>query len=317
MHSSAARLLVVCGPTATGKTDTAIALARALDGEIVNADSRQVYRYMDVGTAKPTPAQRAAVPHHLLDVVDPDEPFTLADYLDLARPAITAIHERGRIPIVAGGTGLYVRALARGFAVPRVAPNPALRAVLEEMAETGGAAALLARLRRVDPAGAAKIDASNPRRLIRAVEVSEATGVPFSAQQTVQGGYETLLLGLTGPRAALHERADRRVGAMMAAGFVGEVATLFARGYDPDLPALSGLGYREIGAALRGQYTMDEAVQATKFATHRFIRRQLTWFRREPDVHWLDVTDGDAATRALTLARDWLDAPVEERSPHV
>ena len=310
MLSDAERLLVVCGPTAAGKTDTAITLANALGGEIVNADSRQVYRYMDIGTAKPTSAQRAAAPHHLLDVADPDEPFTLADYLELARPAIDAIAARGRLPIVAGGTGLYVRALAQGFEVPRVPPNPALRAELEALAARGGTAALLARLRRADPAGAEAIDAANPRRLIRAIEVGEATGLPFSARQTTRPRHDALLLGLTGPRAALHERADRRVDAMMAAGFADEVAALYARGYGPELPALSGLGYREIGAALRGLCSMEEAVQVTKFATHRFIRRQLTWFRREPGIHWFDVTDGDAAARALELAKRWLAAPV-------
>ena len=304
------QVLVICGSTATGKTDLAITLARRVGGEIVNADSRQVYRSMDIGTAKPTPAQRAAAPHHLLDVVDPDEPFTLADYLERAHNAIAGILTRGGLPIVVGGTGLYVRALAQGFAVPRVPPDPCLRAELEMLAEAEGSPALLARLRRSDPHTAATIDARNPRRLIRAIEVAEATGVSFAAQQKARPRYDALVLGLTADRALLYERADRRVDAMMAAGFLDEVAALYARGYSPDLPALSGLGYRQLGEHLRGVRTLDDAVQATKLATHGFIRRQLTWFRREPGIHWLDIAHGDVVAQAIVQAEQWLAVPV-------
>ena len=310
MDERRAHLLVICGPTATGKTDLAIALARHVGGEIVNADSRQVYRSMDIGTAKPTPAQRAAAPHHLLDVVDPDEPFTLADYLERAHNAIAGILTRGGLPIVVGGTGLYVRALAQGFAVPRVPPDPCLRAELEMLAEAEGSPALLARLRRSDPHTAATIDARNPRRLIRAIEVAEATGVSFAAQQKARPRYDALVLGLTADRALLYERADRRVDAMMAAGFLDEVAALYARGYSPDLPALSGLGYRQLGEHLRGARTLDDAVQATKLATHGFIRRQLTWFRREPGIHWLDIAHDDVVAQAIVQAEQWLAVPV-------
>src|ERR671935_1395227 len=236
MDETRAHLLVICGPTATGKTDLAITLARHVGGEIVNADSRQVYRSMDIGAAKPTPAQRAAAPPHLLDVVDPDEPFTLADYLERAHNAIGGILARGGLPIVVGGTGLYVRALAQGFAVPRVPPDPRLRAELEALAEAEGNPALLARLRRSDPHTAATIDARNPRRLIRAIEVAEATGVSFAAQRMAHPRYKTLILSLTADRAVLYERADRRVDAMMAAGFLDEVAALDACGYSPTLP---------------------------------------------------------------------------------
>jgi tRNA dimethylallyltransferase len=301
-------MLVVCGPTATGKTAVAIALAQRMDGEIVNADSRQIYRDMEIGTAKPTPAQRAAVPHHLLDLVDPDEPFTLADYLEQARAAVTVIAERGRLPIVAGGTGLYVRALVQGFDVPRVPPNPALRATLDELAAQGGATALLERLRRADPGAAATVDPRNPRRLIRAIEVAETTGRPVAAQQTAHAPYDALLLGLTGPTALLYERADHRVDAMMAQGFLDEVAGLYARGYGPELPALSSLGYRELGEYLCGSRTLADAVQATKYATHRFIRRQLTWFRREPGIRWLDVAEGDPVAPALDAVDQWSGA---------
>lgn len=310
MNGRRQRLLVICGPTATGKTALAIALAQRLGGEIVNADSRQVYRFMDVGTAKPTAAQRAAAPHHLLDVVDPDEPFTLADYLERAHDAVAGILARRSLPIVAGGTGLYVRALVQGFAVPRVAPDPQLRQDLEALAEAEGSPALLARLRHVDPLTAGTIDASNLRRLIRAIEVAEATGASFAAQRTAHSPYDALVLGLTTARMTLYARADRRVDAMMAAGFLDEVASLHARGYGPDLPALSGLGYRQLGEHLRGICTRDDAVAATKLATHRFIRHQLTWFRREPGIRWLDASDDDVVAQATELAEHWLAAPM-------
>jgi tRNA dimethylallyltransferase len=269
---------------------------------------------MESAPATPPAPPRAAAPHHLLDLVDPDEPFTLADYLEQARAAVTAIAERGRLPIVAGGTGLYVRALVQGFDVPRVPPNPALRAALDELAAQGGTAALLERLRRADPGAATTVDARNPRRLIRAIEVAETTGRPVAAQQTAHVPYDALLLGLTGPTALLYERADRRVDAMMAQGFLDEVAGLYARGYGPELPALSSLGYRELGEHLDGSRTLADAVQATKYATHRFIRRQLTWFRREPGIRWLDVAAGDPVAPALDAVDHWAGAQPARRA---
>ncbi len=317
---SPVRVLALVGPTATGKTALAIGLAQHLGGEVVNADSRQVFRYMDIGTAKPTPAERAAVPHHVLDLVEPDEPFTLADYLDRARAAVSDIAARGRLPIVVGGTGLYVRALARGFDVPRVPPDEALRAELETLAAAGGPPALLARLRRSDPAAAAAVDPRNPRRLMRAIEVAEAASrtVTDDAGLSTHNRaprYDTCLIGLTAERALLHARADRRVDAMVMAGFPDEMAALYGRGYRPDLPALSALGYRELGEYVRGLRPLDDAVQATRWATHRFIRRQLTWFRREQDLHWLDITDGDLAARALATIEPWLALGLSRPQP--
>jgi len=328
---SPVRVLALVGPTATGKTALAIGLAQHLGGEIVNADSRQVFRYMDIGTAKPTLAERAAVPHHVLDLVEPDEPFTLADYLDHARVAVADIAARGRLPIVVGGTGLYVRALVRGFDVPRVPPDAALRAELETLAAAGGPPALLARLRHSDPAAAAAVDPRNPRRLVRAIEVAETASRTAVDDAGLSAGndaphddaphddaphddaphddaprYDICLIGLTAERALLHARADRRVDAMLAAGFPDEVAALYARGYRPDLPALSALGYRELGEYARGLRPLDDAVQATRWATHRFIRRQLTWFRREQDLHWLDITESNLMTRALATIEPWL-----------
>jgi tRNA dimethylallyltransferase len=295
-------LLAVVGPTASGKTALGIALAQALGGEIVSADSRQIYREMDIGTAKPTPAERALVPHHLLDVVAPKESFTLADYQAAATAAIADIHARGRLPILVGGTGLYIRAVVDGLAIPAVAPDAERRAALEVAAERDGAAALHAQLATRDPEAAAKIPPANVRRVIRALEVIEATGEPFSAQQNrVAPPYAVTLLGLNTERARLYTWADARVEAMLAAGFVAEVERLVARGYGWELPAMSGLGYREIGAYLRGEMALADAVQRLKFATHGFIRKQLIWFRPDTRIHWLDAAASDVAEQALTI----------------
>ncbi len=300
-------LLVLAGPTATGKTGLAIALARRLDGEVVSADSRQIYRGMDIGTAKPTPQQRALVPHHLLDVVAPDEPYTLAQYQADAQAAIAAIHTRGRLPLLVGGTGLYIRAVVDNLAIPRVPPNPALRQQLEDEAAAHGSAALHARLAALDPTGAARIDPANLRRVIRALEVTLLTGQPFSAQQgTRPSPYRPLFLGLNGPRHVLYQRADQRVNAMLAAGLVQEVQRLLAAGYGWRLPSMSSLGYQEIASFLRGESSLEAAVERLKFNTHHYIRRQLTWFRAEPRLRWLDCTAPDLERRALALAQAWL-----------
>ncbi len=310
-RATAGRLVVVCGPTATGKTDLGIALARALDGEIVNADSRQVYREMDIGTAKPDRARRAAVPHHLLDVAAPDEAFTLADYLDRARAVVATIVARGRLPIAVGGTGLYTRALAQGFDVPRVAPDTILRADLDLLLGAGGVPALLERLRARDPRAAAVVDPLNPRRLIRAIEVAEhsedkATHDPPSA-------YDALVLGLDGDAETARARADTRIDAMMEEGLLDEVARLRERGYDASSPAFSALGYRELWRVLDGEWTLEDALTATKKATHRFIRRQRTWYRREPGLHPLDMTDPALIAHALAMATNWLRSPESVR----
>jgi tRNA dimethylallyltransferase len=300
-------LLVLAGPTATGKTALAIALARHLGGEIVSADSRQIYRGMDIGTAKPTAEQRALVPHHLLDVVAPDESYTLAQYQADAQAAIAAIHGRGQLPLLVGGTGLYIRAVVENLAIPQVPPNPELRQQLEVEATRQGIAALHARLAALDPSGAARIDPANPRRVIRALEVTLLTGQPFSAQQgTRPSPYRPFFLGLNGPREVLYQRADQRVDAMLAAGLVEEVQRLNAAGYDWRLPSMSSLGYQEIASYLRGETSLEAAVERLKFNTHHYIRRQLTWFRAEPRLHWLDCTAPDLESRALSLAESWL-----------
>jgi tRNA dimethylallyltransferase len=290
-------LVALVGPTASGKTALALALAERLTlalglrgAEVVSADSRQIYRLMDIATAKPTADEQARVRHHLLDVVWPDESYTLAEYQRDAQAAIADIWARGRLPLLVGGTGLYVRAVVDGLAIPEVAPQPELRAALEAEAAERGVGALLERLRALDPVAAARIDAQNPRRLLRALEVCIISGRPFSEQQGRRPTpYQAVLLGLSMPREALYTRADARIAQMLAAGLVAETEALVARGYDWSLPAMSSLGYREIGAYLRGELTLPAAVERFEQATHAYIRRQMTWFRPDQRIHWLDA----------------------------
>ncbi len=271
-----------------GKTAAAIALAERLGGEIVCADSRTIYRGMDIGTAKPTSRQRARVPHHLLDVADPDQVVTLAAYRDLADRAISDIRARDHMPVLAGGTGLYIRAIVDGFTIPRVAPDPGLRTRLEVL-ERKTPGALHKRLQQVDPAAAARIHPRNVRRLIRALEVHEHTGRPISTLQRADPVGAAVQIGLTMNREALYRRIDARVDEQLAGGLVDEVQGLLARGYAPTLPAMQGLGYKEIVAYVQGRVALDEVVRQLKSDTRRFAKRQYTWFRRDDRIRWLDV----------------------------
>jgi tRNA dimethylallyltransferase len=282
--------LVIVGPTAVGKTALALHLAEALDGEIVSADSRLFYRGMDIGTAKPTPQERARVPHHLIDIAAPDETVGLAEFQRRAIAAIAGIHARGRLPLLVGGTGQYVRAVVEGWRVPRVPPDPRLRAELEAQARREGPAALHERLAQLDPEAARRIDARNVRRVIRALEVCLLTGRPISAQQRKQPPpYRTLWIGLTMARAALYARADRRIEAMMEAGLEDEVRRLVEAGYRWELPAMSGLGYIQFKPYFEGQATLEDVVVEIKRATRRFIRHQYNWFRlSDPAIRWFD-----------------------------
>jgi tRNA dimethylallyltransferase len=288
-------LTAIVGPTAVGKTALAIELAQAWGGEIISADSRQIYRLMDIGTAKPTPAERAAAPHHLIDICDPAEPFSLATYQDMAYAAIADVIARGRTPLLVGGTGQYLAAVLEGWRIPRVAPQPALRAELEAAAAREGAEALHARLAAVDPAAAAQIAPTNVRRVIRALEVFLVSGEPISAQQVREPPpYRLRTIRLVRPREELYARADARVDAMLEAGLVEEVRGLLARGYGWELPALSSLGYIQFKPYLAGEIALAACVERLKFDTHSFIRRQEAWFRRLPALEtWtIDPTTG-------------------------
>lgn len=287
------QLVAIVGPTAVGKSALAMRLAQALDGEIVSADSRQVYRYMDIGTAKPSSEERALIPHHLIDVIDPDEEFSLARYQEMAYQAIADIQRRRKLAILVGGSGLYVWAVLGGFRIPHVPPDAALRKSLEERAEKEGYMALYEELKQVDPGAAQRIDPKNVRRVIRALEVFHTTGLPFSKLRRLSPLFRTLAVGLTTERHELYRRIDARVDDMIERGLVREVAALVQRGYSLDLPSLSGLGYRQIGQYLKGEIDLTTAVQRIKHETHRFARHQYAWFRlKDERIHWFDVRNG-------------------------
>jgi tRNA dimethylallyltransferase len=302
------RLIAIVGPTATGKSALAARLAQHLGGEVINADSRQVYRGMDIGTAKPSVEERATVPHHLYDIIDPDERFNLRRYLDLVNEALADCWSRGALPIVTGGTGQYVWALLEGWQVPRVAPDLAFRAELTARAEREGAQSLIDELRRVDPAYGARVDVNNVRRVIRALEVYHRTGMPLSSCATrTTPDFSWTAIGLDCLREVLYPRIDKRVDAMMAAGLLDELRGLLERGYACHLSSMAGIGYRQLCQHLAGELTLDEAVERIKTATHRLARMQSTWFRRDDErIRWLDITKGDPFAEARRIVESRL-----------
>lgn len=301
-------LIIVQGATAVGKTGLAIELAKRFDGEIIGADSRQIYHYMDIGTAKPNPSQMAEVPHHLIDIVDPDYNLTVAEYQDLAYQAIEEILNRDRIPFLVGGTGQYITAVEEGWSIPRVPPNSDVRAELEAFAESQGVEALHERLTQADPISAERIHPNNVRRVVRALEVFEITGEPISKlQQKKPPPYRILRYGLKLNRELLYPRADKRVDIMIDDGFVEEVQTLLNLGYSRDLPSMTGLGYLEIAEHLLDGAPLDDAIQKTKFSTHEFIRRQDVWFRgHDNGILWHNVEALDVDSIEQNI-RVWLE----------
>lgn len=283
------RLAAIVGATGTGKSAIALDLARRLGGEIVNADSRQVYRGMDIGTAKPSAADRASVPHHLYDIADPREGYSLAAYQRDARAVLDQTWGRGQLPWLVGGTAQYVWGLLENWQVPEVAPDPALRAGLEQYARDQGWEALHARLAAVDPVAAGRIDGRNVRRVVRAIEVYEKSGRPISDwQRKAPPDFNFLLFGIDVDRAVLYERVDRRVDSMFAGGLVEEVRALLDSGVPPGAPPMSSIGYAEVVRYLAGETSLSEAVEKTRLATHRLIRSQDQWFRRDdPRITWV------------------------------
>jgi tRNA dimethylallyltransferase len=302
-------LVAVVGPTATGKSDLAIYLAQEFDGEVINADSRQVYRYMDIGTAKLNREELALVPHHLIDIKNPDEDFSLAQYQEMATGKIVDIHERGKLPVLAGGSGQYVWALLEGWGIPRVEPDPELRQRLEKKAAAGKADELYRELEEVDPEAARTIDSRNVRRVIRALEVSLQTGKPFSQLRTKNSPpYNNLIIGLTTDRQELYRRIDRRVDLMIENGLIDEVKKLKNMGYGADIPTMSSIGYKQILMYLDGEISFESAVYQVKTETHRLVRRQYNWFSLSDDrIKWLDIED-DFRDQARELVTEFISS---------
>ena len=288
---STPNLLCVVGPTASGKTRLAVELAKALNGEVLSCDSMQIYRRMDIGTAKPTPEETQGVPHHMIDVIGPEEPFSVGRYVEMADPILQDILSRGKTCVLCGGTGLYVDSLMAGRTFAPY-PETGRRQELEAMADREGIEAVLEKLRAVDPDSAERLHPGNRRRIIRAMEVYLETGKTITQHnletQAVPPKYHPLWIGLDfTDRADLYRRIDRRVDLMMEDGLLDEIQRLLSEGVPPTATSLQAIGYKEPMAALRGEMTMEEAVEKVKQESRRYAKRQLTWFRRNKEIHWI------------------------------
>jgi tRNA dimethylallyltransferase len=286
------KLIAIVGPTATGKSALALWLSTRYKVEIINADSRQIYHYMDIGTAKPGILERQLVPHHLYDIVDPDESFSLALYQGKALKLINEINSRDNIPVLIGGTGLYIRATLEKWSIPDVPPNAEFRRILENRAAQEGHNVLYAELQKVAPESAKRISPTNIRRVIRALEISHYSShySLTSNRNNDLEGVNPLIIGLTMDRKRLYSRIDVRVDHMIGSGLIGEVKSLMNRGYRLDLPSMSGIGYRELGLFLNGEISLSEAVSQIKYHTHRFARKQYAWFKlSDIRMQWFDV----------------------------
>jgi tRNA dimethylallyltransferase len=302
-------LVAVTGPTAVGKSQLALRLAKDFNGEIINADSRQVYRYMDIGTAKPSHDELSLIRHHLIDLVNPDESFSLAIYQKLAFDAIEDIQKRHKLPFLVGGSGLYVWSIIEGWEIPPVAPNVEIRHSLEMRAKEEGDYTLYQELQKLDPVAANKIMPTNLRRIIRALEIYQTTGQPVSQLwQKNPPPYPVLIVGLTMQRADLYRRIDSRVDKMIKQGLIDEVKALMAQGYSLDLPSMSCIGYKQIGNFLQGKMELTAAIEQMKNETHRFARHQYAWFHLKDDrIHWLDEY-GDMQEEATGLVASFLSS---------
>ena len=297
-----AHVVALLGPTASGKTAIAVEIARRMPIEVVSADSRQIRREMHIGTAAPTDDELSAVPHHLVDVTAPDAPWTLADFLGGARAAIDEIHNRGRTPLLLGGTGQYIWALLEGWEVPAVEPNADLRVRLERDADNDGVAALHARLASLDPASADRIDARNVRRVIRALEIIDATGEPVPPLNRRGPDFSWSAVGVRWERSGLHQRADARAQEMYASGLIEETRALVTR-YGREFGALRSIGYAEALQVIDGELTEAEALDRTRIETHRLIRMQATWFSADDQrIEWFDAAESGAVAAAVVAA---------------
>lgn len=296
------RIVVVCGPTGIGKTSTAIAVAEAVGGAIVGADSMQIYRHMDIGTAKPTAVERSRVPHHLIDIVDPDEPFDAARYAEAARKVIETLIGQQVVPIVAGGTGLYIKALVHGI-FPAPSSDPDIRRRLKEEQGASGTQTLYRRLMNCDPRAAARIHPNDAFRIIRALEVLQTTGRSITAHHDNHGFsqplYDVIKIGLQTDRSTLYERIDRRVDRMLDIGLEDEVRGLLRMGYDPELKSMRSIGYRHMADTIQGRLPLDEALRTMKRDTRRYAKRQMTWFKADAEVRWAPFDQVDDTRRRV------------------
>lgn len=299
-------LIVIAGPTASGKTALAVETAKQIDGEVISADSVQVYRYLNIGSAKPSKEEMSGIPHHLIDIVDPDTAFSVADYALLAHEAIQSVHARGKIPILAGGTGLYIDAVVRDISFGEMETDETLRSDLERLAKEKGGAYLLNILKQFDEVSARRLHENNVRRIIRAIEFYRITGVTISQHQEQtkhkESRYHTCMFGIAWDRAILYDRINQRVERMLENGLIDEVRELTRKGYTKRMNAMQGIGYKEVIDYLRGFLTYDEMVSVMKRDTRRYAKRQMTWFRREQNMRWLDY-DSDITQKLCETAR--------------
>ncbi len=289
------KIAAIVGPTAVGKTKLSLRVAEDLEGEIISADSMQIYKKMDIGTAKPSPKEQARVPHHLIDFVDPAEEFSVAQFQERADEIIPKISERGKLPMLVGGTGLYVKALLEGFMFPEMEKDWDLRERLEQEAEEKGTEYLHNKLKEIDPQRAEEVHPNDVQRVVRAIEVYQQTGKTFTHfKQQAQARpprYQAVKIGLRREREELYERINQRVDQMIDEGLVEEVKELYQADYDRDLIAMQGLGYKELIDYLTGEYDLEEAIRLIKRDTRHFAKRQLTWFKRDDSIHWFDVSE--------------------------
>ncbi len=305
------RIVIICGPTATGKTKLGVALAKALDGEVVSADSMQVYRHMAIGTARPTPEEMEGVPHHMMAVAEPEEAFSVARYVAEATPIVDDILARGKVPLIVGGTGLYIDALRRGRTFSAFRPESGVRERLQEQARNGELPRLFRELEAIDPEAAARLHPNDEKRILRALEVWYETGETISEHdrrtRDLPPRYDGVTLALTyRDRAALYARIDRRVDRMMAAGLAGEVRALLDRGVPPDCTAMQAIGYKELAPAILSGGDLSAAAEEIKLRSRQYAKRQLTWFRRDKSAHWLELDDPPDFSAVLRDSTEYL-----------
>jgi tRNA dimethylallyltransferase len=302
------RLITIIGPTAVGKSELAMFLARHFPIDIINADSRQIYRYMNIGTGKPTLDEQQLVPHHLIDIINPDQNFNLATYHRLASESIISIQRKGKIPVLVGGSGLYIWSTVEGWEIPQVAPDYKLRRELEIVAEQEGSDSLYLKLQQIDSIAASKIHPNNTRRIIRALEIYYGTGkCPSGLRHKESPAFSTFIIGLTAERNELYNRIDQRVGKMIQKGLVEEVKDLSQMGYDSSLPSMSSIGYNQIHQFLKGQLTFSMALEKIKSETHRLARHQYAWFQlKDKRIQWLDTGTNGIKEKATELIERYL-----------